>query len=297
MAAATFRVRLFNSIRDALYTTTDSSSAIAIIPSLDLIKIIARLAEPAEQLVVWRNDTLHSLDADFNASVIVDAPDSKDSTGQYDIPPIVVDFRALSAAVRVGVAGERRYIVSFRMEHKEIRILHSALDDTTASSAAATAVTTPTTTARLTPTTTTGTTVIRLERSDANRFFGLVNAGCIAITPPPPPPPPPPSQPQQLPAPSPLKSQQQEQDTTTHAQSQPSQQHQVNSLELELVGSLFVLEYRYNPHFELNSKPGGSRRAMFESFPVRFDLFLPTSSTTRSVHPTGTNTSTGTGTA
>ncbi len=82
-AAASYRVRLFNSIRDALYTT-DSNASAALIPSLDLIKIISRLAGPYEQLVIWQPSTLHALD-------ICESPPRNGGGGAF-----VSDYRLLA---------------------------------------------------------------------------------------------------------------------------------------------------------------------------------------------------------
>ncbi len=63
LVMAAYRTQLFNIIRDVLYTTTFGSTVP--IPSLDLIKIISRVAAPHEQLVVWERSTLHALDMDI----------------------------------------------------------------------------------------------------------------------------------------------------------------------------------------------------------------------------------------
>ncbi len=71
MAVASYGVRLFNTICDVLFVPSPASSGSspAFIPSLDLIKIISRLAEPYEQLVVWQNTLLHSLDLDVYTTI------------------------------------------------------------------------------------------------------------------------------------------------------------------------------------------------------------------------------------
>ncbi len=55
-----YRERLFTAICDALYTPSSAGST-ARIPSLDLIRIISRLAERPEQLVVCTKTKLHAL--------------------------------------------------------------------------------------------------------------------------------------------------------------------------------------------------------------------------------------------
>ncbi len=106
MAFASFRVQLFTAIRDVLYTTNPSNgSAAPLIPSLDLIKIISRLAEPHEQLAVWQRSSLHALDV-----VASSETDARVRVGtvqliarfepRIELPPLAMDFCVGSGLVR-----------------------------------------------------------------------------------------------------------------------------------------------------------------------------------------------------
>ncbi len=134
-----YRVRLFNAIRDVLYSQPSC------IPSLDLIKIISRLAEPPERLVLWRRPLLHALD-------LVPSSDD-DSTGsslrfcnyhlladigskEYDIPPVAVEFRvsgnSTTSAGGAGGHGDdtvRRYVVTIQPGQGDLHILQSSVDE------------------------------------------------------------------------------------------------------------------------------------------------------------------------
>ncbi len=234
MANASYRERLWTAVCQVLYTPNSSvASGAVIIPSLDLVKIICRLAAPSEMLAVWQRSSLHALDIvpskEFDAGVRVDNCQliAKFSTNwqskyQIDLPPVALDFSGASAAGGggggVGVS-TRRYVVSIRPGQRELVLMPSTFEDAATTSASVVD-------GKQLSTDSEPTGVVcrfKLDPEDARRFNGLGDAPVIALPP-------------------------------------PRSSVEAN----QSVGSLFVVQGANN-----------QKSGLYESYPVRFDLFVP----------------------
>ncbi len=141
---APYRVRLFDAIRDALYSAP-------LIPSLDLLRIISQYLEVRDRLVVWQKEALHQIELEVNCfgdagrvtecRLISLRPADYDRFDHTATVPLVLSMKRITTQSYGTGSGDcsgsgsggdgpdhtGRFVVSVKSQFSRIRILKSSL--------------------------------------------------------------------------------------------------------------------------------------------------------------------------
>ncbi len=146
---ASYRVRLFDALRDALYSTRPDSNVPPPVPSLDLLRIISQYLEVRERLAVWQKTALHQIELESSSSsdpgrvsecrLISDRPTDMNGGLYSTAVPLSLNMKRIASEKRTGSGSGgdadgdgdrlRRYAISIKAHDRYIRILKSCLDE------------------------------------------------------------------------------------------------------------------------------------------------------------------------